>query len=102
MFSLAVRSGGKVEELEDALSALALGHALLRLGELAAQDELADTSRDVIRKTLHLIQRDPQDHEQVRQDMRRQADRIIRNDDQTTRLSWLLEVVAREFQQRGV
>jgi uncharacterized membrane protein YccC len=94
---LAVRSGGHIADLESALNALTLGHALLWLGEMAAADELSDTNRATIGETLRLIQVPDDDFESVQQKLNAQAGRVVQKDDHTARLQWLLDVVAREY-----
>lgn len=95
VLGLAVRSGGQVPEMEHALSALTLGHAVLRLGEAAAQPGLSDSSRDAISETFRLLRSPPRDSGQQ---LRHQADRLRAGENQPLPLIWLLDVIAREFE----
>lgn len=94
-------SGGQVNEMEHALSALSLGHALLRLGEVAAQGGLSDTSRDAVGATIRLLLAVPQDADHIRQHMHDQAGSIRAGENLPAQLSWLLDVVAREFEHQS-
>lgn len=100
VFGLAVRSGGQVQNLDHSLSALTLGHALLRLGEMSASDKFADESRDAAREILRLVQVPAHNSEQLRQQLDSLRDRIKQGEDCIPRLNWLLGVVAREVQGR--
>lgn len=52
VFSLAVRSQGRVHGVEDVLAALSVGHVLLRLGEMRSDPELSERCREAVAEAL--------------------------------------------------
>ncbi|MCD9006462.1 FUSC family protein [Luteimonas sp. XNQY3] len=104
VFSLAVRSRGQVQQVEDALAALTLGHALFRLGDMEMAD-LPPLERDAVRETLRLTCAPLDDPHRVATRLRECARQLGQADPegarpdgaQTTRIRWLLELAAREF-----
>jgi hypothetical protein len=55
VFGLAVRSGGQVHEVEDALAALSLGHVLFRLGNMRSSVSVPENGRFFAREVLCLV-----------------------------------------------
>ncbi|GAA5236241.1 FUSC family protein [Verticiella sediminum] len=108
VFSLAVRSRGQVQQVEDALAALTLGHALFRLGEMQTAD-LAPLARDAVRETLRLACAPLDDPHRAGVILRECARRLGQADpqgnrpdgEQTTRIRWLLGLAAREFSEHA-
>ncbi|BAI76231.1 hypothetical protein AZL_d04050 (plasmid) [Azospirillum sp. B510] len=102
VFSLAVRSRGQVREVDDALAALSLGHALFRLGEIASTTALPETCRGLIRETLRLTSSPIDDPRRAGETLRGYAIQIPKLDrttdpreaGQSSRLRWLLELAA--------
>jgi hypothetical protein len=105
VFSLAVRSGGQVEAVEDALAALSLGHVLLRLGEMQDSAALSDASRRAVRETLNLMSSSLDEPLQVGGTLRGLAAEIDAmntgagklDPGQSGRLQWLLELAAHDI-----
>ncbi|WP_210188992.1 FUSC family protein [Mesorhizobium sp. YR577] len=106
VFSLAVLSRGQVQEVEDALAALSLGHVLLRLGEMEANETLPATSRSAIWNAL-LLMRSPLDEpKQAADALQQYAARLNMYDHlkssletrQRSRIGWLFELAAQDIQ----
>lgn len=105
VFSLAVRSWGRVEDVEDALAALSLGHVLLRLGEMRDSAALTDASHRALQETLRLMSSSLDDPVRTGETLRGYAaglDAVITgagepDPDQPSRLQWLLELAAHDL-----
>ncbi|MFY0524155.1 FUSC family protein [Archangium gephyra] len=101
VFSLAVRSRGQVPEVEDALAALSLGHALFRLGEMGSIAALPGTGR-IIRETLRLTASPMDDPLRAGEMLLRHAAQASPTEGtgdpsaaaQASRIRWLLELAA--------
>jgi uncharacterized membrane protein YccC len=104
VFSLAVRSQGRVQDLEDALSALSLGHVLLRLGDMDADPEVTTADREMAKAVLGVMQRpihDTQDLLLLLEDYSRRNKELLDADapegkGHASRLGWLLDRAAAE------
>lgn len=105
VFSLAVRSRGRVEDVEDALAALSLGHVLLRLGEMRDSAALTDASHRALQETIRLMSSSLDDPVRTGETLRGYAaglDAVITgagepDPDQPSRLQWLLELAAHDL-----
>lgn len=104
VFSLALRSRGQVQQVEDALAALTLGHALFRLGDMQAA-KLPPLERDATQQALCLTRAPLDDPHRAADTLRECARRVGLSDpkgdrpesERTTRIRWLLGLAAREF-----
>ncbi|MFG1342436.1 FUSC family protein [Xanthobacter autotrophicus] len=105
VLSLATRSRGQVQEVEDALAALSLGHVLFRLGDMRFSQAHADIGDGFLRRTLHLTSTPMDDPLHAGKTLHDYAARLNPADTgdgfpdlgQTARLKWLLELAAQDL-----
>jgi uncharacterized membrane protein YccC len=108
VFGLALRSGGLVQEAEDALAALSLGHALVRIGDM--QDlQLSPMAREAAKEILQLTRLPMTDPGQAGRRLHALAERIAESVDgnevtsptNDPQLCWLLELASLELREHA-
>jgi uncharacterized membrane protein YccC len=102
VFSLAVRSRGDIQESEDALAALSVGHVLLRLGEMQSDPTVSKTCLVSIGEVIDLTSM-PMVHPKSVGEVfhhkglslgRLDVSDALANRNHDAQISWLLEVAA--------